>query len=76
MRNGGVIVGIAIGLLLLSWEIAGVLAKGPQLDTVSQAYWWLRDWVKRNTGVAGFGVFSAITVGFLSWLAWHLVLQG
>jgi hypothetical protein len=74
MGNGGVLVGLFIGLLLLSWEIAGVLAKGPQIDTISQGYWWIRDWTKRNTGLAGYGVLSATMLGFLSWLMWHLAL--
>lgn len=76
MRNGGVIVGLSIGLLLLSWEMAGVLAKGPKLDTISQMYWWIRDWIKRNTGKTGFGILTAVLIGFLAWLGWHLSLGG
>lgn len=76
MNNGGVLVGIFVGLLLLSWEVAGILAKGPKIDTISQAYWWTRDYIKRNTGTVGTHAFAIVLFSFMSWLFWHLSLGG
>ena len=71
--NGGILVGIFFGLLLLSWEIMGVLAKGPEIDTISQGVWYVRNWIKEHTGAAGLLVFIAGIFGFLAWLFWHFV---
>jgi hypothetical protein len=71
-----VLVGLFIGLLALSWEIAGILGKGPKLDTYSQMYWWVRDWIKEHTGKAGVGLLAAALFGFLAWLFVHFTFGG
>lgn len=73
MDNGGVLVGIFIGVIFLIWELMGVVAKGPRLDTFSQMFWWVRDWVRQNTGKAGVAIMGAALAGFLSWLFWHFM---
>jgi hypothetical protein len=76
VANGGIIVGILVGIIFLIWELMGVVAKGPELDTFSQMYWWVRDWIKEHTGKTGVAVLAAALFGFLAWLFWHFTFGG
>jgi hypothetical protein len=74
--NGGVLVGIFVGIIFLIWELMGVVAKGPEIDTFSQGYWWVRNWVKDHTGKTGAYIMGAALAGFLAWLFWHFTFGG
>lgn len=64
------IVWLTLGLSVLAFELRGVFRK-KKGDTISEYVFAVRDW--RPFGLP----FGAITVGvFLSWLAYHFLLEG
>lgn len=69
-------IGILIGLLALTWELLGVISKQPKVDTYSQLFWIVRDYVKQNTGTVGVAVLGAVLAGFFAWLFVHLMFPG